>query len=326
MSNLPPIFIVVITFGLLFVTLNSFVLGLKMPVGRLIARFVQEWQLSVWVVLINFVLLPALIIGFVLTVGTSIPGDVKAGFCVAGLAAGAPFAPLFTRLAKGDVHLSGSLMMVLMVLTILSLTIGLPPAVAAVDPARPHLVAWNVAWPLLLFLLLPLVLGCLFRLRWAEAAAELAHWLNPLAILCLLVHVTLYFVAAWSAFQSAWGTGTYLAALAIPVLGLLCGYLLVSILRIKDSGTRHAAEITTGQRGVSAGLLMCLFPLGAYPLVSVSFLACSIIAIVLLLVFSLEWGRALATKGAEVVAAESAGAERTGEGTIPHQLGGEAMA
>jgi hypothetical protein len=111
--------------------------------------------------------------------------------------------------------------------------------------------------------------------------------------------------AAWSVFVSAWGTATYLAAIAIP-----SGYILASILRLKDVGPRHAAEITTGQSHVSAGILMCIFPFFAYPLVSVSVLAASIIGILILLVFSMEWGRAVAQKRAVVATAEATAEER----------------
>ena len=52
--------------------------------------------------------------------------------------------------------------MVLTVATIIALPLGLPLAIDAVD-AQLKTSAWDVAWPLLLFLFLPLVLGCGFR-------------------------------------------------------------------------------------------------------------------------------------------------------------------
>ena len=59
-----PTQIMIIAFGLLFVSTNSLGLGLRVQVGQLLAHFFQHWKLAVWVLLINFVLLPALIIGF----------------------------------------------------------------------------------------------------------------------------------------------------------------------------------------------------------------------------------------------------------------------
>jgi BASS family bile acid:Na+ symporter len=272
MTTLPPILVVVITFGLLFVTLNTLVLGMSLQVGHLFAHFFRNWQLALWVLVINFILIPVLVIGFVTWVAPSIPAQVKVGFCVVALAAGAPFAPIFTRIARGDVATSVNFMIVLMVLTVIVLPVALPGVTSSVDPGL-NVSAWDIAWPLLVFFLPLLIIGILVRLRWPAVAAEGVHLLSPLAVLCLIVHVTLYIYAAWTAFADAWGTVMYFAAIAIPIIGILSGYVLVSVLRLRDVDTRHATEITTGQRNVSAGILMCLFPFGAYPLVSVSLLA-----------------------------------------------------
>ncbi len=291
--TLSPLLVVIITFGLLFIITNTLALGLNLHVGQLIAHFFQNWKLAVWVLLVNFVILSALIIGFAWAV--PIPKDVKIGYCVVALAAGAPFAPLITRLAKGNVAMSVSLMVVLMVVTIIVLPFALPPAVALVEPGV-NVTSWDIAWPLLIFLLIPLVVGILIRLRYGDVAVQGAKLLQPISIACLAVHVTLYVVAFWNEFVSAWGTGTYVAAIVVPVLGIALG----SILSMKDVGTRHACAITTAQRNVSAGILMCLFPFGTRPLVSVTVLAINGIGIVLLLIFGMEWGRAQARKGAVV--------------------------
>ena len=61
-----------------------------------------------------------------------------------------------------------------------------------------------------------------------------------MAIVCLLFNVNFTLVAYWDLFVQEWGSESYLAALAGPFIGLGCGYLLVSSLRVKDvgSGTR----------------------------------------------------------------------------------------
>ena len=87
---------------------------------------------------------------------------------------------------------------VLIVLTLIVLPLALPPTVSAVEPHL-HVSDWDVAWPLLAFLLLPLVVGILVRLRWSDAAQEAARFFNPISVTCLLLHITLYFYAAWSA-------------------------------------------------------------------------------------------------------------------------------
>jgi bile acid:Na+ symporter, BASS family len=294
--QITPLLVVIITFGLLFIITNTLALGLSLHIGQLIAHFFKNWKLAVWVLLVNFVILPVIIIGFAAVV--PIPGDVKIGFCVVALAAGAPFAPAITRLAKGNVAMSVSLMVVLMVVTIIVLPFALPPAVAWVKPGV-NVAAWDIAWPLLIFLAIPLLVGILIRLRYDDVAVKGARLLQLVSVACLLVHVTLYVTAFWNEFASAWGTGTYAAAIVVPILGILFG----TILSFKDVGTRHACAITTAQRNVSAGILMCLFPFGPRPLVSVTVLAINGIGIVLLLILGMEWGRAQARKGAVAASA-----------------------
>ena len=90
-------------FGVLFVILNAFGLGLRLRVGKLLAHAFSHWKFAVWALVINFVIIPLLFIGYLLTIASSIPGEIKVGFCVAALCAGMPFAPLLARLAKADV-------------------------------------------------------------------------------------------------------------------------------------------------------------------------------------------------------------------------------
>jgi BASS family bile acid:Na+ symporter len=69
-----------------------------------------------------------------------------------------PFAPILAQLAKASASIATTLLVVLTVATIVALPIGLPLAVDAVD-AQLKPSVWDVAWPLLLFLLLPLFSG-----------------------------------------------------------------------------------------------------------------------------------------------------------------------
>src|SRR3954452_4130355 len=109
-------------FGVLFVILNSFGLGLRLPVGRLLAQVVTHRKIAVWVLVINFVVIPLLFIGYLLTIASSIPDEIKVGFCVAALSAGMPFAPILARLAKADAGIATTLLVVLTAATIV------PPA------------------------------------------------------------------------------------------------------------------------------------------------------------------------------------------------------
>jgi bile acid:Na+ symporter, BASS family len=266
-------------------------MGLRLPVGKLLAQVVAHWKIAACALAINFVIIPLLFIGYLLTIASSIPGEIKVGFCVAALSAGMPFAPLLARLAKANVSVSTTLLVVLTVATIIALPLGLPLAINAVD-AQLKTSVWDVAWPLLLFVLLPLVLGSGFRVWWPDLTPPFARWVVRVAILCLLFNLNFTLVAYWGLFLQTWGTESYIAAVAGPFIGLGCGYLLVSGLRFKDVGLRHAAEVTTAVRNIVPMLLMMIFTFAGDPLVTVSITILNTVNIVAVLLFALMWRRA----------------------------------
>ncbi len=277
-------------FGVLFVILNSFGLGLRLPIGKLLRQASDHRKIAGWLLVINFVVIPLVFVGYLLTIASSIPDEIKVGFCVAALCAGMPFAPILAKLGRADVGISTTLLVILTLGTVIALPIGLPLAVDAVD-VQLTVSVWDVAWPLLLFLLLPLVLGCGFRVWWPDLTPSLTRWTVRVAILCLLFNVNFTLVAYWDLFVQEWGTKSYIAAIAGPFIGLGCGYLLVSGLRVKDQAVRHAAEITTAMRNIAPMLLMMIFPFAADPLVTVSITILNTIGITVVLMFVLVWRR-----------------------------------
>ena len=246
-------------FGVLFVILNSFGLGLRLPIGKLLAQVVAHWKIAVWALVINFVIIPLAVHRLSaddrLVHSWRDQGRVLCRSPECGYA----FRSLLARLAKADVSIATTLLVVLTAATIIALPLGLPLAIDAVDSQLKTSV-WDVAWPLLLFLLLPVVLGCGFRIWWPDLTPPLARWTVRVAILCLLFNLNFTLVAYWHLFVQDWGTESYIAAFAGPFIGLGCGYLLVSGLRVKDVGIRHATEVTTAVRNIAPMLLMMIFP------------------------------------------------------------------
>ena len=275
--------IMITAFGLLFVIGNSLGLGLTLQIGRMLAEFFRNWRFAARVLLINFVILPGLIIGFAALV--HIPADIKIGYCIVALAAGAPFAPMLTRLAKGDVAASTSLFVVLIVGTVVVVPLALSPTVSALVPAVPRIPIWSVAWPLLLFVLLPVAIGCVLRLRFPVVQ----HGERPLQLIsltCLLLYVNVFIVSNKHGFASAWGSGTYAAAVAVPILGIALG----SLISRKIVEARRASIITTAQRSISGAIVVTIFNY-PQPLANVAVTIINTIGITILVVLSLEWGR-----------------------------------
>lgn len=275
---------VIIAFGLLFVILNSLGLGLKLEVGHMLAHFLRQWKLAARVLLINFVILPGLIIGYAALV--HIPADIKIGYCIVALAAGAPFAPMLTRLAKGNVEMSTTLFVVLVVGTVIVVPLALSPAVTALVPQVPKIPIWHVAWPLLVFILVPLLVGCLVRLRYPDEAVKGERPLQLIAIIALLLYFNVFVASSWSLFENAWGSGTYLAAIVVPILGIALG----SLISIKNVENRRASVITTAQRSISGAIIVTIFDY-PQPLANVAVTIINTFGITILLLLSLEWGR-----------------------------------
>jgi BASS family bile acid:Na+ symporter len=289
-------------FGVLFVILNAFGLGLRITVGKQLAQAFAHWKIAVWALVINFVIIPALFVGYLLTIASSIPDEIKVGFCVAALCAGMPFAPVLAQLAKADASIATTLLVVLTVATVIALPLGLPLAIDAVD-AQLKTSAWDVAWPLLLFLLLPLALGCAFRVWWPDLTPPLTRWVVRGAILGLLFTPNATPPASGDLFVQEWGPESYIAAIAGPFIGLGCGYLLVTSLRVKDVRIRHATESTTAVRNIAPMLLMMIFPFGADPLVTVSITILNTVGITVVLLFVLMWRRAASPSDADAPSA-----------------------
>ena len=106
MTTQPSQVVLINGFGALFVVFNAFGLGLRLPVGKLLAQAFAHWKIAVWTLVINFVVIPVLFVGYLLTIASSIPDEIKVGFCVAALCAGTPFAPLLAQLSKANVSIA----------------------------------------------------------------------------------------------------------------------------------------------------------------------------------------------------------------------------
>jgi BASS family bile acid:Na+ symporter len=301
------ILVVVNALCLLFAIVNSFTLGLRIPVGRVLAHFVENRQRAAWVLVVNFVVLPALVVGFA-AIAPMTP-DIKIGYCIVALAAGAPFAPAITRLARGDVAMSTALFLVMVVATVVVVPLLLPLAVSAVVPGVPHVGAWTLAWPLLAFVVLPVLLGCLVRLRYRDVVAGWARPLLVVQLVALVLYVNLFIYAFSDLFKAVWW-GAYAAAVAVPVVGIALG----SLIGRRDTAVRHAAVITTAQRSITGAIVVTIFGY-TQPLANVSVTVINTVGILLLLVLALEWRRARPDDGSASI---PSGVPRHPAGSVEH--------
>jgi BASS family bile acid:Na+ symporter len=278
-------------FGVLFVIFNAFGLGLKLPVGKLLAEAFAHWKIAVWALVINFVIIPLLFVGYLLTIASSIPGEIKVGFCVAALCAGMPFAPIVAGLAKANVSVATTLLVVLTVASIIALPLGLPLAIDAVVRATEDLcLGYCLAAAALLapasgsgVWLQGLVarpraafgtVGCPGR----NSVSALESQLHPVCVLesvrADLEHRELHRRSCRPVHR--------------PRVWLPPRFHSLS----QRCGNQAWTEITTAIRNIAPMLLMMIFPFVAYPLVTVSITILNTIGLVIVLLFVLMWRRA----------------------------------
>ncbi|MBK8050605.1 MAG: hypothetical protein IPK16_27975 [Anaerolineales bacterium] len=219
-----PLLVVIITFGLIFVVTASLGNGLSITAPAVLGPMREHKQLNVMLLISNFIVLPALIIG--LTALLPFEPQVKMAFAALALSAGAPFIPWLVSLAKGNLAYSGSAVVLLTFATFIILPLALPLVLSLLGTgATPSM--WLVLWPMLLFMLLPIVVGMFIRARYVSLAMQIGPYLGPLSITFLVVHITLFLGYTWQDFISLAGGGLIaITIIMLPLAGMLIGYLL----------------------------------------------------------------------------------------------------
>jgi len=301
-----PLLIVIVTFGLIFVVTASFAQGLSMTMASLGAALRGHGQLSVMLVISNFVARPALLLGL----AAIIPFDpqVKMGIVVLAITAGAPFIPWLVAQGKGDLAYSVAASFFLLLITLVVVPFAMPLLLRALDTGATPSV-WLVAWPMLLFILLPLGLGMICRTRYPNLTAEVGPWLGPISITFLVIHILLYIGYSWSELLSIAGYGQMAFTVVFAIAGMLIGYLLSPPYVLSpipaahpQRGTKIVSVVAVAQQNTGAVICALIFPLGRYVVAGDYALLGALVTIVLVLIVMLEVGRHVAPAPATAAA------------------------
>ncbi|TCK33731.1 BASS family bile acid:Na+ symporter [Paraburkholderia sp. BL8N3] len=228
-------------------------------------------------VLASFVLTPAITLVFLHAY--HVQPMVAVGFLILATCAGAPFLPVVTGIAKGDVAFSVGLMVVLSGLTSI-----LTPALLALLLSRVpgveggHVDSMRILKILLLVQLLPLCVGLAVHECFPKLARILVTPLNGLNHLALVTLNVALFIAYWESlkkFRPSAYIGMLLLFMSILAIGWLCGGRAVS--------RRKATALGTAVRSGGVGLVIVIanFPgTPAVPSVTVFALVLDLAAIV----------------------------------------------
>ena len=229
---------------LIFIISSMLGMGLGLTLSQIITPL-RNFRLVVLSLLTNFVLMPLAALGLAALLRLDSPLGV--GLLLLGTAAGAPFLPKLTQLAKGSLAFGVGLMALLMVATVAYMPLVLPlllPGVS-VNPVK-------IASSLFLFMLLPLAIGLGAKAWSAVLASRTKPVLDKVSNLSLILLVLLMIATNIKNVLAVFGTGGILAGLLLIALGFGAGWLLGG----PGMDTRPVLALGTAQRNIAAALVV----------------------------------------------------------------------
>jgi BASS family bile acid:Na+ symporter len=191
-------------------------MGFGLTVGGIIAPL-RDIRRVVMSVLANFLLVP--LIALALAALLRLDEPLGVGLLLLGSAAGAPFLPKLTQLAKGNLALAVGLMVLLMVVTVGYLPLVLPLLLSGVSVNSA-----KIARSLFLLMLLPLAGALAFKARFATAAARTRPILDRISNLSLILFVLLLITVNFNNVLAVFGTRGILAGLLFIAISFGTGW------------------------------------------------------------------------------------------------------
>ena len=225
-----------------FVVSSMMAMGMGFTVRQIIDAL-RDVRLVLLALLANFVVMPlgALALDKVLQLNE----PLGVGLLLLGGAAGAPFLPKLTELAKGDLPFAVGIMVLLAVGTVGYLPLVLPLLLPGVTVNSEKIAGW-----LFLLTLLPLAIGLAVRARCGKVAARVKAVLDWVSNITLVPMVFLLAAANIDKILHLFGTRGVLAGFLLIALGI--GWMLGG----PGIDTRRALALGTGLRNIAAALVV----------------------------------------------------------------------
>ena len=218
-----------------FVVSSMMAMGVGFTVHQIIDAL-RDVRLVLLALLANFVLMP--LAALALDKMLRLDEPLGVGLLLLGTAAGAPFLPKLTELAKGNLPFAVGIMMLLAVGTVGYLPLVLPLLLPGVTVNSGKIAGW-----LFLLTLLPLAAGLALR------AKPMLDWVSNIILIPM---VLLLAVANIDKILHVFGTRGILAGLLLIALGFGIGWMLGG----PGIDTRRALALGTGQRNIAAALVV----------------------------------------------------------------------
>jgi BASS family bile acid:Na+ symporter len=229
----------------LFTVTSMLAVGMSLTVKEIV-RPLRNLRQMLLILLASFVLLPlwALLLTWVLPLGD----EQKTALILLGVCAGGPFIPLLVQTVKGYLPLAAGAMVLLLVITIFYVPLALPWMLPYVQVDAP-----TIARDLILFMLVPLLIGMLIRWRIPNQASRWQPNFSRFSMFSLLVMLITGAIPALPKILNTLGTLLIPSAVLLASGGWAIGYVLAFK---QEARLRKVISLGTGQRNLAAALLV----------------------------------------------------------------------
>ena len=262
----------------IFVITSMISMGLKFSFKSLISPL-KDLKMDFLSIIVNFAIIPLIVIFIVYLFPLST--GLSTGLIILGCAAGAPFIPKLVEIGKGNTPYSIGLMLLLMIITIGFLPVVLPFVLPGVN-VNP----FDIAKPLFLLMLCPLVISILFRYRYEDISKEIEPFFSKASSLALLVIVISLLVVYFNEIVGVIGTTAVIASIIIILASFVIGYFFGG----KDKRTKFTLGVGTSQRNLAASFTIASTNFND-PEVLTMIMVFGLVALLIILPLSAETGK-----------------------------------
>ncbi|MDZ7961577.1 MAG: sodium:proton symporter [Aulosira sp. DedQUE10] len=202
-------------------------------------------RLVVLSLLTNFVLVPSFV--YLLVQIVPLSEGLRDGLLIMAVASGPPALPKLAQIVKGNIAFSVGLMMLLMLGTIFYMPMVLPLVVQGVQ-----INSWDIAKPLLLMMVSPLVIGLFIKAKFAVIAPIIQPILFKLSNAGLLFGLVVRLIIHTNDIIGLLKTGAIFVCAVFIIFSFSVGYLLGG----PGIDTQRVLGVGTAQRNFAAALLV----------------------------------------------------------------------
>ena len=195
---------------------NMLDLGLRLDLRKALAGL-RDVRFVILILVWGYIVCPGL--GYLMAVTLPLSPGYAMALILVAIAPGNPFLAISVSKARGDVNYAATFMLLASAVTVVYMPFMVPVLVKGLN-ATP----WMIAKPMLVFILLPMVVGVIFRLRWESGAAKVQPFVKKITGLDTLLMVTLLFVIYGKGLISSVGTFAFGSQIVLVAVIAVASY------------------------------------------------------------------------------------------------------